>query len=161
MFQGEVKHATNKILYHNNILTLKTIKKTQIINIIMHFGTEKELEQGTETDDITAGDPPSDLASSVPALSLPTPDGLTLSDPTPDGSPPSPDNHFLPHPGWLESPDPSLHIVAASASTISVLAASESSSDVVVPATLQSPPDPVFSAPLSSPAQLQCDVDPV
>ena len=42
-----------------------------------------------------------------------------------------------------------------------VLAASESSSDVVVPATLQSPPDPVFSAPLSSPARLQCDVDPV
>ena len=32
---------------------------------------------------------------------------------------------------------------------------------MVVPATLQSPPDPVFSAPLSSPAQLQCDVDPV
>ena len=35
-------------------------------------------------------DPPSDLASSVPALSLPTLDGPALSDPTPDGSPPSP-----------------------------------------------------------------------
>ena len=33
--------------------------------------------------------------------------------------------------------------------------------DVVVSATLQSQPDPVFSAPLSSPAQLHCDVDPV
>ena len=32
---------------------------------------------------------------------------------------------------------------------------------MVVPATLQSQPDPVFSAPLSSPAQLHCDVDPV
>ena len=32
---------------------------------------------------------------------------------------------------------------------------------MVVPDTLQSQPDPVFSAPLSSPAQLQCDVDPV
>ena len=52
-------------------------------------------------------------------------------------------------------------IVAASASPISVLAASESSSDVVVPATLPSQPDPVFSAPLSSPAQVHCDVDPV
>ena len=140
------------------------------------------MEQGTATDDIAAGDPPcdlassipalilhtpggpdppSDLASSVPALSLPTPDGPALSDPTPDGSPPSPDDHFLPPPGWLESPDPSLQIVAASESPISVLAASESSSDVVVPSTLQSPPDPVFSAPLSSPAWLQCDVDPV
>ena len=139
------------------------------------------MEQGTATDDIAAGDPPSDLASSVPALilhtsdgpdppsdlassvpalSLPTPDGPALSDPTPDGSPPSPDDHFLPPPGWLESPGPSLQIVAASASPISVLA-SESSSNVVVPATLQSQPDPVFSAPLSSPAQLHCDVDPV
>ena len=63
--------------------------------------------------------------------------------------------------GWLESPDPSLQIVAASASPISVVAASESSSDVVVPATLPSQPDPVFSAPLSSPAKLHCDVDPV
>ena len=32
---------------------------------------------------------------------------------------------------------------------------------MVVPATLQSQPDPVISAPLSSPAQLHCDVDPV
>ena len=32
---------------------------------------------------------------------------------------------------------------------------------MVVPATLQSQPDPVFSAPLSSPAQLHCDVHPV
>ena len=30
-------------------------------------------------------DPPSNLASSVPALSLPTPDGPALSDPSPDG----------------------------------------------------------------------------
>ena len=47
-----------------------------------------------------------------------------------------------------------LQIVAASASPISVVAASESSLDVVVPATLQSQPDPVFSAPLSPPARL-------
>ena len=114
------------------------------------------MEQGTAT-----GDPPSDLASSVPALSLPTPDGPALSDPTPDGFPPSPDDHFLPPPGWLESPGPSLQIVVASASPISVVAVSESSSDVVVPATLQSQPDPVFSAPLSSPAQLHCDVEPI
>ena len=106
-------------------------------------------------------DPPSDLASSVPALSLSTPDDPALSDPTPDGSPPSPDDHFLPPPGWLESPNTSLQIVAASASPISVLAASEFSSDVVVPATLQSQPDLVVSAPLSYPARLQCDVDPV
>ena len=176
------------------------------------MGQNKELDQGTATGDIVAGDPPSDLAScvpalilptsdgpdppsdlasSVPALSLPTPDGPALCNPTPDGSPHSPDDHFLPPPGGsphspddhflpppggsphspddhflpppgrLESPDPSLQIVAASASPISVLAASESSSDVVVPATLQSQPDPVFSAPLSSPAQLHCDVDPV
>ena len=106
------------------------------------------MEQGTATGDIVAGDPPSDLASSVPALILPTPDGPdppsdlassapalslptpdspALSDPTPDGSPPSPDDHFLPPPGWLESPDPSFQIVAASASPISVVAASESS----------------------------------
>ena len=32
---------------------------------------------------------------------------------------------------------------------------------MVVPATLQSPPDAVFSAPLSFPARIQCDVDPV
>ena len=32
---------------------------------------------------------------------------------------------------------------------------------MVVHATLQSQPDPVFSALLSSPAQLHCDVDPV
>ena len=151
------------------------------------------MEQGTATGDIAAGNPPSDLASSVPALSVPTPDGpgppsdlassvpvlsvptpdgpdppsdlasnvLAFSLPTPDDSPPSPDDHFLPPHGWLESPDPSLQVVAASASPISVLAASESSSDIVVPTTLQSPPDPVFSAPLSYPAQLQCDVDPV
>ena len=140
------------------------------------------MEQGTAKGDIAAGDPPSDLASSVaalilptpdgpdppsdlassvPALSLPTPDGPALSDPTADGSPHSPDDHFLLLPGWLESPDPSLQIVAASASPISVVAASESSSDVVVPTTLQSQPDPVFSAPLSSPAELHCDVDPV
>ena len=109
---------------------------------------EHELEQGTATGDIAAGDPPSnlassvpalilptpngtdlpsdlassvpalilptpdgpdppsDFASSVPALSLPTPDGPALSDPTPDGFPPSPDGHFLPPRGWLESPDP-------------------------------------------------------
>ena len=85
------------------------------------------MEQDTATGDIAAGDPPSDLASSVPALILPTPDGPALSDPTPDGSPPSPDDHFLPPPGWLESSDPSLQIVAALASPISVLAASESS----------------------------------
>ena len=30
------------------------------------------------------------MTSSVPALILPTPDGLALSDPTPDCSPPSP-----------------------------------------------------------------------
>ena len=77
------------------------------------------MEQGTATGDIAAGDPPSDLASSVPpALILPTntdgpnhpsdlassvpalsvlnPDGPALSNPTPDGSPPSPDDHFLP-----------------------------------------------------------------
>ena len=65
----------------------------------MHFGTEQELEQGTATGDIAAGDPPSDLASSIPALSLPTPDGPALSDPTPDGFPSSPDDHFLPPPG--------------------------------------------------------------
>ena len=106
-------------------------------------------------------DPPSDLASSVAALSLPTPDGHALSNPTPDGLPPSPDDNFLPPPGWLESPDPSLQIVAASASPISVLAASESSSDVIVPATLQSQPDPVFSAPLYSPARLHFDIGPV
>ena len=118
------------------------------------------MEQGTATGDIAAGDPPSDLASSVPALilptpadgpdppndlgssvpalSLPTPDGSALSDPTPDGFPPSPEDHFVPPPGWLESPGPSLQIIAPSASPISVLAASESSSDVVVPTTLQS-----------------------
>ena len=137
----------------------------------MHFGTEQELEQGTATGDIAAGDPPSDLASSVPALilpalilptpdgpdppsditssvpalSLPTPDGPALSNRTPDGSPLS-DDHFL---------------GADSAYPISVLTASEYLSDVVVTATLQSQPDPVFSAPLSSPAQLHCDVDPV
>ena len=119
------------------------------------------MEQGTTTGDIAAGDPSRDLASSVPALCLPTPDGPALSDPTPDGFPPSPDNHFLPPPGWLEYPDPSLQIVAASASSISILAASESSSEVVVPTTLQSQPNPVFSAPLSSPAQFHCDIDPV
>ena len=144
------------------------------------------MEQGSATGDIAAGDPPSDLASSVPALilpalilptpdgpdppsdltssvpalSLPTPDGPALSNRTPDGSPLSGD-HFLPPPGWLESPDPSLQIVADSAYPISVLTASEYLSDVVVTATLQSQPDPVFSAPLSSPAQLHCDVDPV
>ena len=40
-------------------------------------------------------------------------------------------DHFLPPPGWLEPPDPSLQIFASLASTIS-----ESLSDVVVPATL-------------------------
>ena len=96
-------------------------------------------------------DPPSDLASSVPALSLPTPDGPALSNPIPDGFPPSPDDHLLPPPGWLESSDPSLQIAAALASPTSVVAASESSSDAVVHATLQSQPDPVFSAPLFFP----------
>ena len=73
----------------------------------MHYGTEQELEQGTATGDIAAGDPhsdlassvptlilptpadgphpPSDPASSIPAFSLPPPDGPALSDPTPDG----------------------------------------------------------------------------
>ena len=110
------------------------------------------MQKGTATGNIAAGDHPSDLASSIPALSLPTPDGPTLSDPTPDGFALSPDDHFLPPPGWLESPGPSLQIVAASTSPISIVAASEYLSDVVVPATLQSQPDPVFSAPLSSPA---------
>ena len=81
------------------------------------------MEQGTATGDITARDPPSDLASSVPALilstpadcpdppsdvassiparSLPTPDGPALSDPTPDGFPLSPEDNFLPPHGWL------------------------------------------------------------
>ena len=105
------------------------------------------MEQGTATGDIAAGDPPGDLASSVPALilpipdgpdppsdlvscvpafilptpadgpdsprdvasgvptlSLPTPDGPALSNPTPDCFPPSPDDHCLLPPGWLESP---------------------------------------------------------
>ena len=142
------------------------------------------MEHGTATGVIAAHDPPSDfassvpalilptpdcpdppsdldLASSVPALSLPTRDGPALSNPTPDGFPPSPDDHFLPPPGWLESPDPSPQIVVASASPISVLAASESSSDVAIPTTLQSQLDPVFSAPVSLPAQLHCDIDPV
>ena len=43
------------------------------------------LQGGAATGDIAAGDPPSDLASGVPALILPTPDGPSLSDPTPDG----------------------------------------------------------------------------
>ena len=76
------------------------------------------MEQGTATGDIAAGDPPSDLASSVPALSLPTGDGPTLSDPTPDGSLPSPDGHILPPSGWLESPGPSLQIVCSGYSAI-------------------------------------------
>ena len=101
------------------------------------------MEQGTATDDTAAGDPrsdlassvpafilptpdgpdpPSDLASSVPALSLPTPDAPALSDPTPHGSPSSHDDHLLPPSSWLESPDPSLQIVAASASPICILA---------------------------------------
>ena len=57
------------------------------------------MEQGTATDDIAAGDPPSDLAFSVPALILRTPDGPDppsdlassvppLSLPTPDGPDP-------------------------------------------------------------------------
>ena len=117
------------------------------------------MEQGTATGDIAAGDPPSDLASGIPALilptpadgpdppsdlasrvlalSFPTPGGRALSDPTPDGFSHSPDDHFIPLPGWLESPGPSLQIVVASASPISVVAVSESSSDVVVPATLK------------------------
>ena len=66
---------------------------------------------------------------------------VTLSDPTPDGPPLSPDNNFLPPPGWLESRDLSLQILAFSASTIS-----ETLSDVVVPATLRSPPDQVCRA---------------
>ena len=93
---------------------------------LLHFRTERELEQGTATGDIVqvilpvillpmfllsffpllivlilpvillsvsalslptldGPDPPSDLASSVPALILPTPDGPALSDPAPDG----------------------------------------------------------------------------
>ena len=146
-----------KYLYHiKNILIWKKQQQTNKY----HYCILGQRE-GTATGDIAAGDPPSDLASSVPALSLPIPVGPALSDPTPDGFPPSTDDHFLPPPGWLESPDPSLQIVAASASPTSVVAASESSSDVVVPATLQSQSDPVFSAPLSYPSQLHCDVDPV
>ena len=76
-----------------------------------------------------------------PPSNFPSSGGPTLSDPTPDGPPLSPDDHFLPPPGWLESPDPSLQIHVSSASTVS-----ESLSDVVVPATLRSQPDPVFSA---------------
>ena len=85
------------------------------------------MEKGTATCDIAARDPPSDLAFSIPALSHPTTDSPALSDPTSDGFPLSPDDHFLPPPGWLESPGPSLQIVAASASPISVFATSESS----------------------------------
>ena len=90
------------------------------------------MEKGTAIGDIAAGDRPSDLASSVPALilptpdgpdplsdlassvpalSLPTPDGSALSDPTPDGFTPSHDDYFLPQTGWLESPDPSLRLL--------------------------------------------------
>ena len=131
--QAPLNHKINGSLCPPNITTQMHL--VQVIRSLLHFGTEQELEQGTATGDIAAGNPPSALASSVPALNLPTPDGPALSNPTPDGFPPSPDNHFLPPPGWLESPDPSLQIVAALASPISVVAASESSSDVVVLAT--------------------------
>ena len=91
--------------YYIIIITLKTAtnqkKKEETNKSLLHFGTEQELEQGTVTGDIAAGDPPSDLASSVPALILPTPDGPdppsdlassvpALILPTPDGpDPPS------------------------------------------------------------------------
>ena len=52
----------------------------------------------------TLSDPPSDLLSRDP----------TLSYPTPDCPPFFPDDHFLPPPGWLEPPDPSLQILASS-----------------------------------------------
>ena len=91
----------------------------------------------------TLSNPPSDLPSG-PTLSNPTPEGPHLSPDgphlSPDGPHLSPDDHFLPPPGWLKSPDPSLQILVSSVSTIS-----ESLSDVVVPATLRSQPDPVFS----------------
>ena len=92
----------------------------------------------------TLSNPPSDLPSSGPTLSNPPSDlpssGPTLSNPTPEGPSLSPDAHFLPPTGWLESPDPSLQIVVSSASIIS-----ESLSDVVVPTTIRSQPDPVIS----------------
>ena len=169
---------------------------------MLHFGTEQELEQGTATGDIAAGDPssdlassvpalilptpdgpdppselaysvpalifstpdgrdtPSDLASSVPALSLPNPEGPALSDPTPDGFPPSPDDHFLPPHGWLEYPDPSLQIVAASASP-SLLLLLLNLRQMWLFLLLCNHNLIQSSAPLSSPAQLHCDVDPV
>ena len=78
--------------YYIIIITLKTYlseKSRQITRSLLHFGTEQELEQGTATGDIAAGDPPSDLASRIPAPNLPTPaDGPALSDSTPDGFPP-------------------------------------------------------------------------
>ena len=43
----------------------------------MHFGTEQEMEQGTATGDIAAGDLPP-VTSSVPVLILPTPDAMVL-----------------------------------------------------------------------------------
>ena len=49
-------------------------------------------------------------------------------------------DHFLPPPGWLESPDPSLRILASLASIIS-----ESLLDVVIPDTLRLQTDQVFS----------------
>ena len=67
------KHATNKIYYNNIKDILIGRKRRQIIRSLLHFGTEQELDQGTATGDIAAGDPPSDLASSVPALILPIP----------------------------------------------------------------------------------------
>ena len=78
MHSGSHRNEEKKMcfkLHHNRIITLKNQQQQQQIITLLHFGTEKELEQGTATDDIAAGDPPSDLASSVPALILSTPDG--------------------------------------------------------------------------------------
>ena len=125
--------------------------------------------QGTATGDIAAGDlhsdltssvpvlilsttadgldPRCDLASNIPALRLPTRDDPALSDPTPDDFPLSPYDNFLHLSCCLESSDRSLQIQHLP----SLFAASESSLDVVVPATLQSQNDPALSAPPSFP----------
>ena len=75
------------------------------------MGQSKSWSKALQHGDIAAGDPPSDLASSVPALILPTPDGSAppsdlafsvpaLSLPTPDGpalSDPTPDGYTHKH----------------------------------------------------------------